>query len=223
MLAMDSDTKIFEQVLTQLHQDFKQHPFHYGNEHPIAPELYSRLRSKLPLPTVELDYRQDHSYQSKWRNRKISDNLSQDQRVPRVRPEVKFFHQGSKWIGTKEDYDLAVFRPDRPLIMQGKKQGVGNFVDTSTPVSILCEIKHSRNESTQLRDGAEEDIQALAEYPGEAATRYFVFLDWWPRDGYGNQTFQSDMNKIRERLSDVDNTRIAYLPRRGDMQLTSPV
>jgi hypothetical protein len=219
---MGDDFSTFDAVLEQIHEDLSKYPFHYGNEHPIAPELYSRLRSELSPPTVELEYRQDHSNKSQWRNRDMFDRLSPDQAVPRVRPEVEFFHHGTRWKGKKRDYDLAVFNAEEPLIMQGKKQGVGNFIDTASSVSVLCEIKHSLNMSARFRDGAEKDIQALSEYPGEADTRYFVFVDWWPRDGYGDPTFQSDIRRLRDRLPDeAVSTRIAYLPREGEMQLVS--
>lgn len=214
----------FESALQELHRDFQQFPFHYGNENPVMPELYRRLRGQLTPETIPLTYRRDHSDMDQWRNREMFNRIERDPlEIPRVRPEVTFYHEGI-WGGAKSDFDLVVFPPDEHVVMQGKKQGVGNFVDADTRLSILCEIKHSMNMSGQFRNGGEKDIQALDEYPGEVDRRYFLFFDWWPRDGYGNRTFEKDVRQLENRLGTVETrVDIAYLPREGELQFVRGV
>jgi len=92
------------------------------------------------------------------------DRLERDEHeIPRVRPEVRFYDDGI-WSERKTDFDLVVFAEEEEVVMQGKKQGIGNFVDIQeTVLSVLCEIKHSMNMSGQFRSGGETDIQALAD------------------------------------------------------------
>ncbi|GAB3686507.1 hypothetical protein GCM10028857_18670 [Salinarchaeum chitinilyticum] len=223
-MESSGEIEVFESVLKQLHSDFQQFPFHYGNENPVMPELYRRLRGQLTPGTVPLTYRSDHSDMEQWRNREMFNRIERDPlEIPRVRPEVTFYHEGI-WSGAKSDFDLVVFPPDEHVVMQGKKQGVGNFVDADTRLSILCEIKHSMNMSGQFRNGGEKDIQALDEYPGEVDRCYFLFLDWWPRDGYGNRTFEKDLRQLENRLGTVETrVDIAYLPREGELQFVRGV
>jgi hypothetical protein len=220
MVPHSGDVELFENVLRQLHDDFQEHPFHYGNENPIMPELYRRLRAKLSPETVPLTYRQDHSNLDDWRNRDMFERVEREnQNIPRVRPEVRFYDDGI-WGGAKTDFDLVVFPERTEVVMQGKKEGIGNFVDIQeTELSVLCEIKHSMNMSGQFRSGGETDIQGLADYPGEVGRRYFLFLDWWPQDGYEKPTFEKDIRQLEQRLGEIDRrVDVAYLPRAGDIE-----
>lgn len=220
MTSISEDISCFENVLRELHDDFQNHPFHYGNENPIMPELYRRLRQRLTPETVPLTYRQDHSNMDDWRNREMFNRLERDgHEIPRVRPEVRFYDDGL-WSGAKTDFDLAVFPAGEQVVMQGKKEGVGNFVDVNeSSLSVLCEIKHSMNMSGRFRNGGETDVSALAEFPGEVGRRYFVFLDWWPQDGYGNRTFEKDVQQLENRLSEVEErVDVVYLPREGNLE-----
>lgn len=89
-----------------------------------------------------------------------------------------------------------------------------------TQLSVLCEIKHSMNISGQFRSGGETDIQALVEYPGDVGRRYFLFLDWWPRDGYGKTTFEKDVRQLEERIGEAARrVDVAYLPMREKLTL----
>jgi len=136
------------------------------------PELYRLLRERLTTETVPLEYRQQHSDMEQWRNREMFNRVQKEgQQIPRIRPEVTFYDDGI-WGGAKSDFDLVVFPADETVVMQGKKEGIGNFIDANdTGLSVLCEIKHSMNMSGQFRSGGETDIQALAEYPGEVGRR----------------------------------------------------
>lgn len=224
MASAPDDVATFEELLRELHDDFQQHPFHYGNENPVMPELYRALRNRLSPETVALEYRQEHSDMEQWRNREMFSRVRREgHEIPRVRPEVRFYDDGL-WGGSKSDFDLVVFPPDETVVMQGKKEGVGNFIGAETTLSVLCEIKHSMNMSGQFRSGGETDVQALAEYPGRVARRYFVFLDWWPRDGYGNRTFEKDVRQLEGRLGALDErVDIAYLPRAGDIEFVREI
>lgn len=225
MDSIADDIALFEEQLSALHRDFRRYPFHYGNENPVMPELYQSLREELTPETVPLEYRQEHSDMDQWRNRNMFERLEREgQEIPRVRPEVTFYDDGV-WRGAKSDFDLAVFPTGNKVVMQGKKEGVGNFVDASrTSLSVLCEIKHSMNMSGQFRSGGETDVRALAEFPGEVARRYFVFLDWWPRDGYGNRTFEKDVRQLEGRMGSVDeHVDVAYLPRDGKIEFVRDV
>jgi hypothetical protein len=148
-----------------------------------------------------------------------SDHHPRVRPIPRVRTEVRFYDDGI-WHGGKTDFDLVVFPADSTVVMQGKKEGIGNYIDIQqTELSVLCELKHSMNMSSQFQNGGETDIMALAAYPGTVGRRYFVFVDWWPNDGYGNATFESDIAQLEDRLGEV-TTRVdvAYLPRDGELQ-----
>jgi len=219
MSSEPTDTDIFENTIQNLHRDLLDHPFHYGNENPIMPELYRRLRGKLEPETVPVQYRQDHSNMGDWRNREMFNRLEREgHEIPRVRPEVRFYDKGI-WSGSKTDFDLVIFPSGSTVVMQGKKEGIGNFIDLNeSTVSVLCEIKHSMNMSGRLRSGGETDIEALAEFPGEVGGRYFLFMDWWPRDGYGNPTFEKDIQQLRDRLGELDRqVDVVYLPRDGEL------
>ncbi|MFD1643951.1 hypothetical protein [Halohasta litorea] len=225
MASVAEDVGIFEDAIRQLHDDFQNHPFHYGNENPIMPELYRRLRTELSPETISLSYRQDHSNMGDWRNREMFERSEREgQEIPRVRPEVRFYDDGI-WGGAKTDFDLVVFPEGTEVVMQGKKEGIGNFVDIQrTQLSVLCEIKHSMNMSGQFRNGGETDIQALSEYPGDVGRRYFLFCDWWPQDGYGKLTFEKDIRQLEERIGKIDcRVDIAYLPRTGDIKFVRSV
>lgn len=224
MTSVSKDIEQFEACLHAIQKDFQQYPFHYGNENPVVPELYRRLLASLSRSTVSIDYRQDHSKMDDWRNREMFDRLEErTQEVRRVRSEVTFYDEGI-WRGAKSYFDVAIFPAGQTVVMQGKKEGVGNFIDVATSLSVLCEIKHSMNMNGQFRSGGDTDIQALAAYPGEVGRRYFVFLDWWPRDGYGNRTFEKDVRQLRERLDPLDTrVDVAYLPRTGDLQFVREI
>ncbi len=68
MASVAEDIELFEDALHQLPSDFQNHPFHYGNETPIMPDLYRWLRKQLSPETVPITYRQDHSNMDDWRN-----------------------------------------------------------------------------------------------------------------------------------------------------------
>jgi hypothetical protein len=225
MGSIPSDITDFEDTLLELHRDFQQYPFHYGNENPIMPELYRLLRERLTPETVPLEYRQQHSDMEQWRNRKMFNRVQNGgHQIPRIRPEVTFYDDGI-WGGAKSDFDLVVFPANETVVMQGKKEGIGNFIDAKdTSLSVLCEIKHSMNMSGQFRSGGETDIQALAQYPGEVGRRYFLFLDWWPQDGYGNRTFEKDVRQLENRLDELEmRVDVAYLPRDGEIEFVREV
>ncbi|ELY58350.1 hypothetical protein [Natronolimnohabitans innermongolicus] len=225
MTSQTRDIQLFEDTLRDLHQDFQEHPFHYGNENPIMPELYRRLRTQLTPETAPLTYRQDHSNMDDWRNREMFKRIEREnQEIPRVRPEVRFYDEGI-WGGAKTDFDLVVFPGGNQVVMQGKKEGIGNFVDIEhTELSVLCEIKHSMNMSGRFRNGGETDVQALAEYPGEVGRRYFVFMDWWPQDGYGKTTFEKDLRQLEDKVGELGcRVDVVYLPRSDDLEIVRGV
>ncbi|WP_226040355.1 hypothetical protein [Natrinema sp. DC36] len=225
MTSESADIRLFEDTLQQLHQDFLDHPFHYGNENPIMPELYRRLRTKLSPETVPVQYLQDHSNMDDWRNREMFNRLDKEgHKIPRVRPEVRFYDNGI-WGGAKTDFDLAVFPAKSDITMQGKKEGIGNFIDLNrSEVSVLCEIKHSMNMSGRFRSGGETDIKALAEFPGKVGRRYFLFMDWWPRDGYDNLTLEKDIRQLKDRIDEFDRRiDVGYLPRDREIEFVRDI
>lgn len=84
MPPISNDINDFEAVLQELHSDFREHPFYYGNENPIMPELYRRLRDRLEPETVPLRYQQDHSDMDDWRNREINRLEREEHKIPRT-------------------------------------------------------------------------------------------------------------------------------------------
>lgn len=160
------DVETFETALEELHRHFQSQPFHYTNEHPLAPELHRLLRERLSPEVVPVDYRQSHSDIDQWRNCRPGDEVSaENQRIPRVRPEVTFYSDGV-WGGAKSDFDLTLFVPDDAVVLQGKKQSVGGFVDADEiRLSVLCEIKHSTNMGGSSEAAARQTFRRLRSIP----------------------------------------------------------
>jgi hypothetical protein len=115
-------------------------------------------------------------------------------------------------------FDLSIFAADEPLIGQSKAEGPGNYWDTETELSVLCEIKHSKNESSNFYAASQgaDDVRALAQYPGEVARRVFLFVDWWPVDGNGTRRYDKHRDQLLDNVGKLSNrVDVVYLPRRG--------
>lgn len=127
-------------------------------------------------------------------------------------------------------YDFAVFPPaskaSGPLHYQSKFEGFGEYFDTQNHLSILCELKHSKNyRNSSFGSGWEDDLDRLANYPGEVTLRAFVFMDVWPRrtgrtDGDPRVgRFFDGVKKEYEQSSSVGRVVAFYLPREDPSNL----
>lgn len=232
-MSVIADERVFTSITKEVADDFATNPFHYGNEDLLIPEFAHRLRTKLSTPQLPVEYRDDYGDPDEWRVRSVGERVPDPGSVCRVRPEVSFVHEGQRWSfkrsideterSTHARFDLAVFAPEAPLIMQSKREGPGNYCDTTSELSVLCEFKHSKNESSNFyapKKGA-DDIRALATYPGRVGTRAFVFLDWWPRDGNGNYRYDRHEQRLRENIGNLPNeVKVQYIDRAGRIETT---
>jgi hypothetical protein len=232
---MDSQTDLFhfENVIEELHHDFQQNPLHYGNEDPLVPELVYRLRRRLDPEYLPVVYRQEYGdAENEWRVRDFWERVEDEGQAARVRPEVLFVHDGDRWeyereingttTSTVPKFDLSIFAADESLIGQSKAEGPGNYWDTETELSVLCEIKHSKNESANFYAASQgaDDVRALAQYPGEVARRVFLFVDWWPVDGNGTRRYETHRNRLLDTVADLPRpVDVIYSPRRGDQHV----
>jgi len=226
---MENGEEAFNEAVNEIASDFRQSPFHYGNEDILVPELYYRIRNLLDNVSLEIEYRRDYGDEDYWRVSDIFDRVENTGRIPRVRPEVAFVNGGERWTlrweedgETKETYkkfDLAVFASDPPLIMQSKEEGPGNYMDTENNISVLCEIKHSKNMSSQFysESAGTRDVIALSRYPGGVKERVYLFLDWWPKYKRGKERFDTHWQKLKKNTRGrLDNpVDVLYISRLG--------
>lgn len=222
---MTRDVDLFNETVDCLHKDFQRNPFQYGNEDPIRPELYRRLCRSLSSTWVDVEYALDYGDSDKWRVAEIHDRVGQLGRASRVRVEVSFIHEKERWRTgknrTAKQFDLVVFE-DAILKMQSKAEGPGNYCDSSNRISVLCEIKHSKNESDNFyaENGGVGDIIALSQYPDEAEHRVFLFFDWWPRYKRGDERYERHWPKLKKNVKgELDQpVETVYLPRTGELR-----
>jgi hypothetical protein len=228
----DSDEALFDAAIKEIHEDFEQNPLNYGNEDLLIPEMVYRLRRRISPEYVSVDYRQEYpNIEEEWRVRDFADRVEETGMAARVRPEVLFVHEGERWSfersikgrheSTVPKYDIVVFGPDGPMVGQSKAEGPGNYWDTESSVSVICEIKHSKNESSNFYapgKGA-DDVRALANFPGNAGKRVFLFMDWWPVDGNGRHRFEPHRQRLVENVGNLpEPVEVVYLSRLGDCQ-----
>lgn len=229
---MKKGHEAFNEVIGELATDFQQNPFHYGNEDILVPELYHRMCNILDNVSLEVEYRRDYGDKDYWRVANILDRVEETGQIPRVRPEISFVDDGERWkFHWTEDretkrkhkkFDLAVFADESPLIMQSKEEGPGNYMDTENRLSVLCEIKHSMNMSSQFysKSTGTRDVLALSRYPGEVKKRVYLFLDWWPEYKRGEKRFSTHWQKLKKNTRGrLDNpVDVIYAPRNGEIK-----
>lgn len=227
--GMEKGHEAFDKVVSELATDFRQNPFHYGNEDILVPELYHRMCNLLGNVSLKVEYRRDYGDEDYWRVSDILDRVEETGQIPCVRPEVGFVKDGERWtfrweengetMETYKKFDLAVFADDPPLIMQSKEEGPGNYMDTENHLSVLCEIKHSKNMSSQFysESAGTRDVIALSRYPGEVVKRAYLFLDWWPEYKRGEERFDTHWQKLKENTDGrLDNpVDVLYVSRHG--------
>jgi hypothetical protein len=231
----EADRFAFEAVIDALGHDFARNPLQYGNEDLLIPELVHRLRQRIDPEYLPVEYRQEYpTIDDQWRTREFHDRVEDTGKAARVRPEVLFVEEGDRWqyerdirgetTRTTPKFDLVVFSSETPLIAQSKEEGPGNYWDTENELSILCEIKHSKNESSNFYSQTQgaDDVHALAHYPGEVDRRVFLFLDWWPVDGHGRQRYQRHHERLSDEVGALPTpVDIIYIPRHGDIRRTT--
>jgi hypothetical protein len=121
-------------------------------------------------------------------------------------------------------YDFAVFprtsEASGPILQQSKYEGFGEYFDTQNRLSVLSELKHSKNyRNSSFASGWEDDLYRLANYPGEVDLRAFVFMDVWPRRTWatdGNPRVTEFFTKAKDALGESppdESIVIFYLPR----------
>lgn len=218
------DVEVFNSVIDELFKKFKKNPFEFTNEESIKNELYRRLYRGLENPEREVNYKTDYGDENRWRVNKSAKFSKETSLASRVRCESAFIHNGEplkSGSGKAKKYDLMVLKSETRIIMQSKKPGPSNHWDTQNEISLLCEIKHSRNMVNRFyssKQGA-KDVKALSEHPSDIEKRAFLFFDWWPKDYYGNWKFEDRFGKLKERIKSLDNPiDIIYLPREGSKQ-----
>lgn len=221
------DIEIFDKVTEELTHDFQSNPFQYGNEQPVLNELYHRLRQSIPQVNLPVRFETDYANIEKWRVKNAA-RIEDSGETYRVRTEVCFIDEGKRvkspaLTGDKKmrfrRFDLAIFSISNELIMQSKKPGPGDFWDINNDISVLCEVKHSRNMVSRFytKKYGVRDVTSLAEFPGNVHKRVFVFLDWWPKDHRENEKYGSRLKNLKKYLpKKLSNpVEVVYIPRMG--------
>jgi hypothetical protein len=233
-MTVEDDIEIFDETIAAIARDFAANPFQYGNENTVVPELFHRLRLRLRREYLPVDYRNDYADPANhWRVRVLADRVSDEGNASRVRSEVSFIENEERWTfnrvtdgepqTTHKQFDIAFVASDSPLIMQSKEEGPGNYLDVTNRLSVLCEVKHSKNESSNFyspKKGA-RDVRALSQYPGEVGKRVFLFVDWWPCYENGNERYEKHEPRLRENVVDLRHpVETVYLDRNGRVERT---
>lgn len=233
-MTVENDIEVFDETVAAIARDFATNPFQYGNEDAVVPELFHRLRLRLGREYLPVEYRDDYGDPANnWRVRDMAERVSEPGNASRVRSETSFIEDGERWSferttddgpkSTRKRFDIAFVGSTSPLVMQSKEEGPGNYLDVTNNLSVLCEIKHSKNESSNFystKQGA-RDVRALSQFPGEVGKRVFLFIDWWPRDGYGNERYEKHEQKLRENAVDLCHpVETVYLDRNGRIERT---
>jgi hypothetical protein len=221
-MSNKSDIEAFNSVLDSLAEDFRHNPFEYGNEDMIGPELYRRLHATLNDVRVPVGFRTGYGGDS-WRVKKAKQIVTGE--VSRVRSEVAFIDENDEpWIPPRRSQsfmiDFAIFGATDELIMQSKHTGPSNYLSTENDISVLIEIKHSKNGSgTDFyhEDRGAADILALSNYPGSVNERAYIFFDWWPEYHSGERRYGKYLDKVQSNISGMENVvHLYYIPRFGE-------
>jgi len=208
-------------VLDELSTHVQENPFQYPNETPVVDEIYHRFRNALNTVYLPVDFSTDYGDESKWKVSEAAESVKG--KVARLRTEVSFVVDREPFSlnsGNSKRFDLALFADDPPLHMQSKRPGPGDHWDVDNDLTMLCEVKHSRNMTNRLyadKYGA-RDVEALSEYPGSVDHRIFLFVDWWPKNKNGDEQLTKRIDKLRKNVSDLDHSvTVVYIPRCGEV------
>ncbi|NGM71384.1 hypothetical protein G6M89_20710 [Natronolimnobius sp. AArcel1] len=223
-MSNTTDGDVFTQTLQNLHSDFQANPFEYGNEDMILPELYHRLKLELDQTRLPAKFGVEYGDDS-WKVQKASESTEAGE-VTRTRTETAFIHDSDSWIPSNRSmtfkFDLTIFSESESLLLQSKRTGPSNYFDSGNEISVLAEVKHSKNLSGNdfySQEKGISDIVALSEFPGEVHERTFLFFDWWPEYQDGTERFSKYKSKLLAQLPTLSSpVTIRYLPRIGDEQ-----
>jgi hypothetical protein len=146
-----------------------------------------------------------------------------DEETPKAR-----FKQVEDGRSAISKFDIVLFEQDpEDLYLQAKAEGPGELFELPAPISVICEIKHSKNTASSAlygSSGAAEDVSRLSKLPTDGETyRVMVLVDWWPRNGDGHWRYDKT-NKFSDgylgELEDnarelgLDNpVKVVYIPR----------
>ena len=216
--------KAFDRAFDELKSDFQRHPFDFGNEDMILPEFYHRLQHAVDDVRLEVEFHTDYGDGSSKVNQAAA--IEEKGTVSRIRTEAAFVHDGSGWKPENRDttfrFDLAIFDNESPIVMQSKRTGPSNYCDSGNQLSVLAEIKHSKNLSGgdfYHESKGVSDIVALSTFPGEVDRRQFIFFDWWPEYQNGERRYDTYFEKLIENLPELDEpVQVDYIPRSGDWE-----
>lgn len=226
------DLRKFEATIEELHDDFQRNLFQYGTEDPVVAELYRRLSSNIADRTRSIQFKSESG--DNWRATEGEQFAASDGgSASRLRVEPTFVHQGTPWeferetddgvVSSVKRFDLAIL-DHNPLVMQSKRRGPGNYWDTDNDISVLCEVKHSKNETLSMIFGGDtglpaKDLKALSDYPGPVQSRVLVFFDWWSTDADGNARFDEFHEQLRDTGYHTGHSvDVLYVPRTGSLR-----
>lgn len=221
------DVERFGRVLSRFHADFQQNPFQYSTENPVVTGLYCRLNEVLSDSRVPISF--DTAYGDGWRANRAEDLAdTSPSECSRVVTEGSFVENEEPWRlnpnGNAARFDLVILANDPPLQMQSKRKGPGNYWDTQNSISVLCEVKHSKNMTlggiysgdTGLH---KKDIRALTTFPGTVDRRVFLFADWWPETYDGENRKNAFFERLEEDIDELTHpVDVIYFPRTGDAE-----
>jgi len=227
---MKDETDIFKNVLENVISDFQKNPFNYTKEEPVIDEIYYEFRQRLDDTHNNVEFKTGYGNKDKWTVLEATERVKKEKegksigKVCRVRREIKFVKEDEARDGT---FDLALFRNNSELIMHSKRDGPGDYWDTENDLSVLCEVKHSRNMGSRFySDSSVDDIVGLSKNPAEIDERIFLFFDWWPYNKNKNKQYDERRKKLENKLRDKKdkfqkNVEVIYVPRFGDRKTTN--
>lgn len=222
----------FFDTIEEIHANFQDSPFEYGTEDPLVADLYRRLAENVDDVHRPIEFRTD--YGDSWRVQEAEEIANEGTGpVSRIRVEPSFVKEGEPWkfrretsdgtVGSVKRFDIVILDED-PLLMQSKRMGPGNYWDVHNDISVLCEVKHSKNETLSMIFGGDaglpaKDLKALSDFPGQVENRVLLFFDWWPKTGQGEDRFED----FRQELTDSSYHEghpvdLLYIPRKGSIE-----
>ena len=219
-----NDIKTFNESVTILAHNFRKHPLDYPSEEPIRTHLYSVLSEIVKPLYKKVSFRPDcDEHANKPYVKKFMDELkglTHSLHSSRIQIEISFRPK----IDEKDiSYDLAILSDSRnSLYAVSKAMGPVAWDRDKQEISVLCEIKHSRNEGARRWKDVKtvpQDILRISEFmsvSNKVSMGVILFFDFWGDDdtfAKRREEITNEVPKIKENYD--EDVYLYYIPRLG--------